>query len=116
MKRRVDRTCTRIQVESTVWKLTHHVVFGWCLRAVVRGVLVSRNQTKKFVHVQRCEIRQLGGTQVASRTFDPQNVRFLAGKRIDFHDLRGRVSASGIGNPLIRAKAIGSVSQSFGRR
>ena len=116
VKRRVNRTGSRIQIVSTVRKVSDHRIFCWCLWPVVGSGLVIWNQREKLIHIQRSKILYLRRSQIPTGSLDPKNVRFISGQRIDFHNFRRRISATSVCDSLIRSQTIGTVNQTFSRR
>ena len=99
---------TKVQVE-----FNPEVVKSWRLLGYENRDVADedfRNDT-----VDGGEVGAGGRSQIATGTFDPEDVNFFLGQGIDHDDFGGGVAAARVGDALIVAQDVGTVAQPFHR-
>ena len=91
VQRRVDRRGTTVQVERAVRQEPDHLV------VVIRARIV-RFESQKLGLIERGKAIELHRADVAARSLDPQDLDLLAGQRVNFLKLGGRVAAAEVGD------------------
>jgi len=72
---------------------------------------VDRRQGADLVEIEGCEAVLLRGAEVAAGALDPEHLDVLAGQRVLFQDLRGRVASAGVRERQVVAQPVGPVDE-----
>ena len=113
------KLCSGVSIETArgfrlkvVWVyIADHVVLGLRLQTLVACASVELLQIEQLLLVERGEILALRGAQVAAGSLHPKHFDLLAGERILFRDLRGSISAAGVGDALVAAEHIRAIDE-----
>src|SRR5580704_18621760 len=114
MQWRIDGRGARVEIKRAMGIAAHHAIFGFGLGAARIHGRIDRLQTEELLLIERREVGEIAGSQIAARALYPEHHDRFAGERIALIDFRRRVASAGIGNALIGPEQVGTIYELLG--